>query len=318
MISVIVPVYNVEEYLKDCIESILCQTYTDFELILINDGSTDNSASVCDEYAKKDERVSVIHQDNSGASSARNNGLCRAIGDYIMFIDSDDYIKDDMFEKLITACEENGADIAVCGATIVQKNGVHEQIKSDVSTLTVCDKEQAAELIIGELNNALWNKLIKKSVIGNNQLEVGKTYGEDYDFIVRILCNCSKVCFIPESLYYYRKNESSVTAAKFSEKRFAQIYYRDKVYELVKANFPLLAGPTDAHRFLARLNICRHIFMSGNQMNYKSELKDYRQFLKTHFSNVKKHLNRKQRAECYIFFMGNGVYKIAVKFLFQR
>ena len=142
-ISIIVPVYKVEKYIHKCIDSILNQTFKDFELILVDDGSPDNCGKICDEYAKKDSRVIVIHKENGGLSSARNSGLDIARGDYIGFVDSDDYIENDMYELLYNLCEENNCDISSCSSIIHFPNkkvinGGHELIIHNKKEILGC------------------------------------------------------------------------------------------------------------------------------------------------------------------------------------
>lgn len=121
MISVIIPIYNVEEYLEKCVNSVLNQTYSDLEIILVDDGSTDNSGKICDELKNKDNRIIVIHQENQGLSAARNAGIAKALGEYIAFVDSDDYIMEDMYETLYKNLEKTDADISICKYQYVKK-----------------------------------------------------------------------------------------------------------------------------------------------------------------------------------------------------
>ena len=130
ILSIIVPVYNVENYLPKCIESILAQTFRDFELILVDDGSPDCCPAICDEYAAKDSRIAVIHQQNTGVSVARNAGLDRARGKYIGFVDPDDWIAPEMYEEMIAYIEKSNADLAVCGCTIVDKYGLQNRTEN--------------------------------------------------------------------------------------------------------------------------------------------------------------------------------------------
>ena len=128
LISVIVPVYNVEEYLPKCIESIINQTYKNLEIILVDDGSTDNSGRICDEYAKKDDRIIVFHKENGGLSDARNCGIDAATGDWVQFVDSDDYIHQTMVEKMYSSCKRNQTKLAVCGRVDVNAETGEETI----------------------------------------------------------------------------------------------------------------------------------------------------------------------------------------------
>ena len=164
LISVIVPVYKVEKYLEKCIESVLKQTYTNLQIILVDDGSPDNCGKICDEYAKKDSRIEVIHKINGGLSDARNVGINRANGRYIGFVDSDDYIKEDMYEKLINLIKEYDADISICNLYDVidgkeyvrnKDNGIHEYSRIDILKEILLDKN---------IQSYAWNKLYKKEL----------------------------------------------------------------------------------------------------------------------------------------------------------
>ena len=198
-ISVIVPVYNVEKYLRRCIDSILNQTFSDFELILVDDGSTDASPAICDEYAKKDKRVVVIHQQNAGVSQARNAGLDAAKGIYIVFVDSDDYVDELYLEKLY----DSPVDLHVSGYFYVdnQTNNITKERVFNTHT----------EDIYGEyisrffgLRN-VWGKLLKNSIIKNNNIKFPKeiSYGEDTIFMIGYLNFCRNIHFSEETHYYY-------------------------------------------------------------------------------------------------------------------
>lgn len=216
-VSVIVPVYNAESYLQRCIDSILNQTYTEFEIILINDGSKDNSGKICDEYAQKDTRIKVIHQKNSGVSKSRNVGLQAASGDYILFVDSDDYISPDMIEKLVQKAVVNKSDIVMCNYCIdkgddifpvfMKYNGAYissQQVKDGLLYLYYTDNH------IGLYS--LCNKLFKKSIYSLNDIcfDVSLKRGEDAWFVFQCLKYCDRVDYISDILYFYYQNDNSI------------------------------------------------------------------------------------------------------------
>ena len=153
MVSVIIPIYNCEKYLNECISSVLGQTYKDFELILVDDGSTDNSLNICYEFAKKDSRIIVIHQENGGVSSARNKGLKNAKGEFITFVDSDDYVENDWLKMLLTAILANNADVSICG------------IKFDNKLRCLCENNSLTkdELLFELQKNGLLYSVFNKS-----------------------------------------------------------------------------------------------------------------------------------------------------------
>jgi len=211
-ISIIIPVYNVETYLAKCIDSILAQTFTDFECILINDGSTDNSGKLCDQYAKKDNRIIVIHQENSGPSSARNAGLDTAKGEWIGFVDSDDWCDIDMFSKLYENSIKNNADISSCGWKRINQNSIETCIQ---------DKEyiyNSYEAINAMFSNKyftgyIWNKLIKAQYFSkyNIRFDINIIPFEETLVLYKILKHIEKAVYLPIPYYNYVINPNSIT-----------------------------------------------------------------------------------------------------------
>ena len=221
-VSIIVPVYQVENYIRQCIDSILVQTFTDFELILVDDGSKDKSGQICDEYAVLDQRVKVIHKENGGLSDARNCGMDQAVGNYFMFVDSDDYIAPTMLEYLYKALMNKEADIAVC-------NFLHffeEDRKRDFSTNIQSEVLSGAEIFYCRKNERVygiwtvaWNKLYKRETLGNVRFRFGK-YHEDEFWANDIYQMDIKVVTIPECLYYYRQRDNSIMGRKNIKRDF--------------------------------------------------------------------------------------------------
>lgn len=201
-ISIIVPIYKSEKYLDRCIESIVNQTYKNLEIILVDDGSPDNCPKICDEYAKKDSRIVVVHKENGGVSSARNAGLDIAKGDYIAFVDSDDYIEKDMYLELLNGIKEKNSDIAVCNYVEINNNvRVRQNCKYNASYI---EKENILPLfLMGNVLTAhLWNKLYKKELFGDIRF---KKYNmvEDLDIMYLILEKCNKIRYINKEYYNY-------------------------------------------------------------------------------------------------------------------
>lgn len=196
MISVIVPVYNAEKFIKRCIDSILCQTYKDFELILINDGSKDNSYGILQDYEKTDVRIKLYNQDNQGVSSARNKGLEIAKGDYVLFIDSDDWIESNMFEILINNIKKSNSEISCCQ---YDKN-----ISDEISEFEIWSRDAILSSFIEhkKINGSLVNKLIKREVISDIKFDITVHYGEDALFLWKILLNVNSLCITNKVLYH--------------------------------------------------------------------------------------------------------------------
>lgn len=201
-ISVIVPVYNVEKWLNRCVDSILAQTFTDFELLLIDDGSTDASGAICDEYAQRDTRIRVFHKPNGGVSSARNLGLDNAQGEWISFVDSDDFVDLCFLNSLCEKTHEN-CDIVSCGFHVYE-DGVFSR---DVIFQPVVrnNREYLNEILRYEMPGSLWNKLIRKAIIDTNRLRLDCRieFREDEEFVFRFLTYCRVGIIISQPLYHY-------------------------------------------------------------------------------------------------------------------
>lgn len=219
-ISVIIPIYKVEEYLNRCVESVVNQSYQNMEIILVDDGSPDNCPKMCDDWAEKDNRIKVIHKENGGLSDARNAGLKVAMGEYISFVDSDDWIAKDFYEFLIRVLTENSADIAECGVYLVndkkevlQKRGIKEEV------LTLNRIEALKRLLLEDgVYQTVWNKLYKRTIVQGILFEVGK-YHEDEYWTYQVFDRIEKMAVINQPGYYYLQRNSSIMGKKYSIKR---------------------------------------------------------------------------------------------------
>lgn len=204
LISVIVPVYNVESYVAECIESIQNQTYMNLEIILVDDGSKDMSGDICDQYAAYDERIKVIHQENGGLSAARNTGIEAANGDYISFVDSDDYIGLTLFEDMLQLLKEYDLDIIEFTAFRDKSGDIIEGCND--GQLEIYSKEDALRLAMHDCFVAAWSKLYKRSAIGDVRFPVGRKF-EDTATSYLYVANANRVGHINRCYYYYRLNQ---------------------------------------------------------------------------------------------------------------
>lgn len=216
LVSVIVPVYNVEEYLVKSVDSILNQTYENLEIILVDDGSTDMSGAMCDSFKEQDGRIKVIHKKNGGLSDARNAGLEIATGDYIGYVDSDDWAEPDMFELMVTNCEKYGADVAACRYSKVYKNLTVNESTDLILHMT---RDEALETYICEnverpIYNSVWSKLFKRDLVKDYRFPVGKK-SEDIMYTTKAFCNMNSCVYIDKALYnYVCDREGSIMAVK--------------------------------------------------------------------------------------------------------
>lgn len=215
LISIIIPVYKVEKYLNKCIRSVVEQTYTNLEIILVDDGSPDCCPQICDEWAAKDSRIKVIHKENGGLSDARNAGLAIAQGEYIGFLDSDDYIKEDMYEKLYNTIIENDVNVVICNLEKVTEDGDKIDCISPVKN-EILTREVALRKILKEncwYYVTVWNKLYHKSVLSGVEFPKGKIH-EDEFVIHEILFQSKKIVTLEEKLYMYVQRNGSIMNRK--------------------------------------------------------------------------------------------------------
>lgn len=222
--SIIVPIYNSEKYLKNCIDSILNQTYGDFELLMIDDGSTDMSSKICDEYEKKDDRIRVVHKKNGGVSTARNNGLNVAEGEYLIFVDSDDSIEKYMLERINEKIIENDADFIICGKFKEEQEINLEKIINNT------DIENLKDMIINEKINSTWGKAYKRKIMQMIRFDTSITIGEDLLFNIEYMKKTKRIYMLNKKLYNYNtENENSLTKK----------YIKNKYEQLTKVNIQL-------------------------------------------------------------------------------
>ena len=246
-ISVIIPVYNVELYLERCVQSVTSQTYQDLEIILVDDGSTDKSPSLCDAWIKKDSRIKVIHKQNGGLSDARNAGMAAASGTYFAFVDSDDWIAPEMLEKLLAAMHHDQSDIAACSVRMVWEEGRPSRMLT-VSTNCVLNRQEAQRALLEEnlLKHPVWYKLYKREVIQDIPFEKGK-YHEDVFWSYQVMGNAERISLIDYIGYYYAQRSDSIMGAAYSLKRLDAIEAHERWYGYIKDQFPELQAEACVH-----------------------------------------------------------------------
>ncbi|MES2266928.1 MAG: glycosyltransferase [Bacteroidota bacterium] len=260
MLSIIVPVYNKEKYIDECIQSLLAQIYTEFELILVNDGSTDGSLLKCVEYAKKDSRIRLIDQQNQGVSAARNKGLEAATGSYIGFIDSDDTIAPDMYEALIKNALEQNADISVCGMDVIMLN-------KPVSTLKYSEKvsyrhrDALYMFLNGAFNYSANNKIVRSDIIKHIRFE-GAIY-EDILFMSKVFLAADVVTFDPIVGYYYRVRDNSTSMSRFGKPYFETIKVSSEIVELVSREDSEVIAAAKAFDVMANISLLNLLLIAG-------------------------------------------------------
>ena len=228
MISIIIPVYNVEQYLNRCIQSILNQTYKQIEVILVDDGSTDRSGEICDSFLS-DKRFKIIHQDNQGVSSARNKGLVASTGEYILFVDADDWLDQEMLAKLLAGIGES--DLAMCFNYVANETETGDYELIDYWMHDKKEPYKVENLYYEILNKSatLWNKLIKREAIEDLFFHTDMTYGEDSVFLAECLGNVKSAVVVPECLYYYQRIRKGNVVSSIIDKRSLELLENTKV-----------------------------------------------------------------------------------------
>lgn len=241
LISVIVPVYKVEQYLDKCVQSIVDQTYRNLEIILVDDGSPDSCGAMCDAWAEKDSRIKVIHKENGGLSDARNAGMAAASGKYMGFVDSDDCITPDMYQLLLERMVSDGSDIAACGVEMVYENGSPGQMLT-ASGSWVLDREEAMEAIVREslLKQPVWYKLYRAELIQDIPFAVGK-YHEDVFWTWQAIDRAEKISVFDTPCYYYLQRSGSIMGERFSEKRLDAVEANCIRVEYLLKHYPRIA-----------------------------------------------------------------------------
>ena len=227
-VSIIVPVYNVEKYLEKCLKSLISQSYKNIEIILIDDGSKDNSGRICDEYKRKDSRIKVIHKENAGVSEARNSGIQKATGKYLCFVDADDFVMDNYVEYMHQLIVKDSSDIAIC--TKMFSNFNEKQTSEEV--IENLDGENAIIRILNyRMPIGVYSRIFKKDLIEDNRIRFLKDIymGEGFNFNVACFQKAKKVIVSNYKVYYYRRNNATSATTKFSIKKCENSLYAMKV-----------------------------------------------------------------------------------------
>ena len=258
LISVIVPVYKAENYLEKCVQSIRNQSYENLEIILIDDGSPDGSGKLCDEFAKEDSRIRVIHKENGGQASARNAALDVMHGEYVGFVDSDDRIEPDMYSRLLELIEKYDAQISACGTQLDYPDGHADFFFKDFADCE-CRQYSREEALRANLDNicvtcSLWDKLYKAEIFDGLRMKNGIIF-EDMDIIFRCLERAEKLVYDPKPMYHYIMTDSSTMRSNFSVKRFDEAEVAKNRAEYFAMKYPVLYPKAMAVYIATALNI---------------------------------------------------------------
>ena len=254
-ISIIVPVYNIENYISTCVQSICNQTYNNLEIFLVNDGSTDHSRKICEFFAKKDKRIKIIDKKNGGLSSARNIAIDKTTGNYILFVDGDDYIERDLVELLVADALSNQADIATFSFTQFSDED-NVVVASKHNNHFVLPKEKALSFLLYQKNvtTSAWGKLYKKELFNSIRYPEGAIC-EDLPVTYRLFSQANTICINTSGKYFYRQRVDSIIHSPFSEKRYNAIFFAIEETTYIKKHFPKLKNAAYNREFMEAIYI---------------------------------------------------------------
>lgn len=269
MVTVIVPSYNVAPYLRRCVKSLVCQTYSDLEIILVDDGSTDDTGKICDELEREDIRIRVIHKQNGGLSDARNAGIAMATGDYYSFIDGDDYIEADTYQCMV-------AEMADPRVSIVEAGIIHTDVNGDTNVAVAEErkyytKEEAFINLFG-LNSAIsqssCNKLFRSGLFQNVRYKKG-IFNEDMEILPRLLDVSEGVLLLDKAVYHYIKKEGSITSSDYSLQRYKAIKIERDIYLMCKVKYPKLQPYASFYELKSLDGMLRNLAGCNNCRDFK-------------------------------------------------
>lgn len=313
LISVLIPIYNVEDYLDRCLTSVLNQTYKNLEVILVDDGSPDNSGALCDGYAEKDSRVKVVHKENGGISDARNAALDAATGKYVTFIDPDDYVKETYVEYLYELVKEFGTRMSIALHEAVYETG--KVLKWDTGERILMDSEKCMERILyhDALDISVWGKLYERSLFKNVRYPKGKLF-EDAGVTYKLIIQCDKVACGFESQYYYMiRKGCSIVTSRFHKSKLDMIEMTDQMAQGLREKYPALEDAILRRQVYARFTTLRQLVESD--IRYRDKEKELIGYIKKNASSVLRNEKAPKRDKFAIraAYLGAGFFKYSWK-----
>ena len=308
LLSVIIPVYNTEQYLDRCISSIVNQTYQNIEIIVVNDGSTDNSLNICKSWEQKDKRIVFINKENnSGSSDSRNMALSLSKGKYVAFVDSDDFIEPNMFKEMVDDIEQNGSDISMCEINFF--DGLNKRISSRNYPSSMDKCTFLRKIIEGNKCNMLWDKLFVRDIIGTNRFDVNTCIGEDEAFLCEYVDKISKASYINKPLYNYNvANPNSVTRGD-SRKFITGIKSHYNINKILEKN-------SIEERYNLQANSVCNLVKHKSKLGKNYDYSEYDKIIKEYVDNGLLHKVKgvKNRAKLFLAYYFKGLYLMLKKF----
>lgn len=305
LISVIVPIYNVAKYLNRCVESLINQTFKDIEIILVDDGSEDNSGKLCDEWAEKDSRIKVIHKENGGLSSARNAGLDYICNkeikpEYITFTDSDDTVDLNLYSFFVYNSKNINPDIFIFEAKKVYENSIAKPVNTQKFSVQTIDYDKIWEIVFSRLNNSSCNKIYKYNLIKDLRFPFGIIHGEDLIFNLDYIIRCKNGVYTHAPFYNYYIRKNSITHQKLNNHSFDEIEIKDLAKKFVFKNKPEYYAIAETYCFRARMNLLRKIYLTKKQNEYETEISNMKKYVTENYYNVSSVLKYKEKIEYFL------------------
>ena len=309
LITVVVPVYKVEKYIDRCVTSIINQSYKNLEIILVDDGSPDNCGKICDDYAKKDERIKVIHKENGGLSDARNAGINIAKGKYITFIDSDDYIKYDYVEFLYNLILKNNVKVSICSHTVLYDTGL--RIDKETEEFSVLDAKTTIKRILygDSIDISAWAKMYETTLFDDIKYPKGRLF-EDSAITCKILSNCEKIAIGSKSKYFYMIRSDSITNENFNVKKMDLITSTKEMGEYILKKYPDLENAVNRRIMYAYLSTLSQL--ASSKEKHLKEQKEMMEYISRNRKKVLKDKNipKRDRIALEVSRFGFKIYKI--------
>ena len=314
LISIIVPVYNVRGYLESCLDSLQKQNYPKLEIILIDDGSTDGSGVLCDDFAKRDPRAKVIHQQNKGLSGARNAGLSIATGTYITFIDSDDSVAPDYVSYLFSLITRYSTLISICAISELTIKNHHINYGADYQEKSMSTEEALGRMLREEgFNVSAYAKMYRRDLWQGITFPEN-TVHEDLGTTYKLFKKCRSIAYGPEPKYIYKKRKNSISSAEFSDQKFDIIKLTDEMCSSIEASFPYLISTVNLRRMHARFSVLRQIALAKNltdtQKQKEQEIINYLKSNKTYITK-NPYATLRDKLAIYMLLLGKTTFKLS-------
>ena len=311
LVSVIIPIYNIEDYLSACLDSIVNQTYKNLEILAIDDGSTDDSNKIAKMYAAKDSRVTVLRKENGGLSEARNYGYSHCHGDYVAFIDGDDYVSKYYIETLIDAISSSRSDISTCKYKLAFTTDDKALEKKPSQGKTTLNKIEALRSLFyqKDVTTSAWGKLYKKELFNNIKYPKGKKY-EDLATTYKVFAKAETVTICEAELLYYVQRETSIMGQAFKPERLEGLKFAEEAVEFVKRNYPELETAAVNRVFTEAI----HIFEEIDARKHKKELNETWEVIKKYRKIVKNDIESKKNMRAYarVSYIGRKALRLAL------